>query len=201
MPGYAAYRKYCKLSDVRNFEDLKNEISSREVREILRKLYGDVRNIDLWPGGILEDPIENSKLGPLFMCIIVNQMKSVRDGDRYQLFRIKYFVLIFFKLKIIRFWYENDGVFTREQLNEIKKTSLAKIICENSDNINMIQQDPFVRAINSNQMIKCSQIEDMSLEPWRNCCNENTEGLCAEQSYFYVPQESARFKRTLKEKN
>jgi peroxidase len=72
------------MSEVRNFEDLKSEISSREVREILRKLYGDVRNIDLWPGGILEDPIENSKLGPLFMCIIVNQMKSVRDGDRYE---------------------------------------------------------------------------------------------------------------------
>ena len=72
------------MSEFRNFEDLKSEISSREVREILRKLYGDVRNIDLWPGGILEDPIENSKLGPLFMCIIVNQMKSVRDGDRYE---------------------------------------------------------------------------------------------------------------------
>jgi peroxidase len=65
---------------------LQNEISNREVREILRKLYGDVRNIDLWPGGILEDPIDNAKLGPLFMCIIVNQMKSVRDGDRYQFF-------------------------------------------------------------------------------------------------------------------
>jgi hypothetical protein len=49
-------------------------------------------------------------------------------------------------------------------------------------------------------MAKCSQIEDMSLEPWRNCCKENMEGLCAEQSYFYVPQESERFKRTLKKK-
>ncbi len=65
----------------------------------------------------------------------------------------------------------------------------------------MIQEDPFVTAFNSNQMIKCSQIEDISLEPWRNCCQENMEGLCAEQSYFYVPQESARFKRTLKKRN
>jgi peroxidase len=70
------------MSDADDFDDLKNEISSRENREKLRKLYGHVRNIDLWPGGILEDPLEGSKVGPLFMCIIVNQMKSIRDGDR-----------------------------------------------------------------------------------------------------------------------
>lgn len=82
MPGYAAYRRFCNLSEVRDFEDLRGEISSREVRELLKKLYGDVRNIDIWPGGILEDVVEGSKLGPLFMCIIVNQFKVLRDGDR-----------------------------------------------------------------------------------------------------------------------
>ena len=70
------------MPDVRDFDDLK-EISSKEVRDILKKLYGDVRNIDIWPGGILEDVIEGSKLGSLFMCIIVNQFKTLRDGDRY----------------------------------------------------------------------------------------------------------------------
>lgn len=67
MPGYAAYRKYCNLTEAKTFDDLKKEISSREVREILKKIYGDVRNIDLWPGGILEDTVEGSKLGPTFM--------------------------------------------------------------------------------------------------------------------------------------
>jgi peroxidase len=70
------------MSDVGDFEDLRGEISSKEVRDILKKLYGDVKNIDLWPGGILEDVIQGSKLGPLFMCMIVNQFKVLRDGDR-----------------------------------------------------------------------------------------------------------------------
>ena len=72
------------MTDVNNFDDLKNEISSRQVRDILKKLYGDVRNIDIWPGGMLEDVVEGSKLGPLFMCIIVEQMKALRSGDRYE---------------------------------------------------------------------------------------------------------------------
>ena len=71
------------MTDVNNFDDLKNEISSRQVRDILKKLYGDVRNIDIWPGGMLEDVVEGSKLGPLFMCILVEQMKALRNGDRY----------------------------------------------------------------------------------------------------------------------
>jgi len=82
IQGYVAYRRICNMTDVNGFEDLKHEISSRQVREILKKLYGDVRNIDIWPGGILEDVVEGSKLGPLFMCIIVEQMKALRNGDR-----------------------------------------------------------------------------------------------------------------------
>lgn len=76
------------MSDVGDFEDLRGEISSKEVRDILKKLYGDVKNIDLWPGGILEDVIQGSKLGPLFMCMIVNQFKVLRDGDRFDKNRI-----------------------------------------------------------------------------------------------------------------
>lgn len=82
LPSYAMYRRYCNMSDVNTFDDLKKEISSAEVRKILQDLYGHVKNIDLWPGGILEDVLPNSKLGPLFMCIIVEQMKALRDGDR-----------------------------------------------------------------------------------------------------------------------
>ena len=70
------------MADAKSFDDLRKEISSAEVRKILKNLYGDVRNIDLWPAGILEDVLPESKLGPLFMCIISDQMKALRDGDR-----------------------------------------------------------------------------------------------------------------------
>lgn len=84
LPDYNSYRKFCNLTVANNFDDLHNEIKSKEVRNVLEKLYGDVNNIDVWVGGILEDNVsEDTKLGPLFMCIIVDQMKSLRDADRF----------------------------------------------------------------------------------------------------------------------
>ena len=177
LPGYAAYRRFCNMSAVSSFDDLKNEISSKEVRDILKKLYGDVRNIDIWTGGILEDSIEDSKLGPLFMCIIVDQMKAVRDGDR--------------------FWYENPGVFTPAQLVELKKTTLAKVICDNGDQIEHAQRDVFLNAKYPTGMKKCVEIDGMSLESWRNCCKDNIAGLCREPANYYVPFEAQKHKRDL----
>lgn len=97
----------------------------------------------------------------------------------------------------IRFWYENEGVFTANQLNEIKKTTLAKIVCENADDISLIQRDAFLNAKYPNEMVKCSQLNDVSLEPWRNCCEDNAKGLCGEPAYFYLPNEviNKRLKR------
>jgi peroxidase len=157
------------MSDVEDFDDLKNEIKDERIRNILERMYGDIRNIDIWVGGILEDSLPDSKLGPLFMCIIVDQMKALRDGDR--------------------FWYENENVFTSNQLKELKKTNLAKIMCENSENIEMIQKDVFLNAKYPNEMFECSKLEDVSLEPWKNCCENNAKGLCGEPAYFYLPNE------------
>lgn len=80
-------------------------------------------------------------------------------------------------------------MFTANQLAELKKTSLAKIICENGDNIQTIQTDAFLNAKYPNEMTKCDRINDVSLEPWRNCCAENAKGLCGEPAYFYLPNE------------
>ncbi|VDM27811.1 unnamed protein product, partial [Toxocara canis] len=50
-----------------------------------------------------------------------------------------------------RFWYENffvPSAFTIEQLNEIRRTSLARVICDNADGIRKIQQNVFALADN-----------------------------------------------------
>lgn len=101
---------------------------------------------------------------------------------------------------ILRFWYENTGVFNQQQLAEIRKTTLSKVICENGDNIEYIQRDVFKNAKFPRGMVKCSQIEDISLEPWRKCCLENPKGLCSEPAFHYTSLETNRVsKRDTKE--
>lgn len=55
-----------------------------------------------------------------------------------------------------RYWYENDippSSFTKEQLNEIRKVTLAQIVCENIPSIDFVQpnvfleSDPFLNAL------------------------------------------------------
>lgn len=40
LPGYTEYRKFCNLSVPQNFDDLKHDISSQEIRDKLKELYG-----------------------------------------------------------------------------------------------------------------------------------------------------------------
>ena len=71
-------------------------------------------------------------------------------------------------------------------------------MCENGDTITHIQRDVFLNAKFGENMVNCEEIADISLEPWRNCCEENVKGLCEEPAYLYVPIESqlkARAKR------
>ena len=55
-----------------------------------------------------------------------------------------------------RYWYENDippSSFTKDQLNEIRKSKLAQVICENIPSIDFVQpnafleSDPFLNAL------------------------------------------------------
>lgn len=50
----------------------------------------DVEDIDVYAGGIAEIPQDGASVGPVFSCIIGQQFKDLKDGDRY--------------------WYENRGV-------------------------------------------------------------------------------------------
>lgn len=47
-------------------------------------MYTHVDNIDLWVGGVAEQPLtEDSRVGPTFRCILIDQFRRLRDGDRY----------------------------------------------------------------------------------------------------------------------
>lgn len=82
-------------------------------------------DIDLFVGGVTETPLPEALVGPTFACIIGLQFKALKYGDR--------------------FYYENSHPEVRltiTQLREIKKTTLAGVVCRNT-NIGEIQKDVF----------------------------------------------------------
>ncbi|CAG2121493.1 unnamed protein product, partial [Medioppia subpectinata] len=147
LPPYNEWRKYCNLSFAHTFDDLKHEIKNERIRYKLQQIYGNPNNIDLWVGAVSEDILQLSKVGPTFQCLLVEQFKRLRDGDR--------------------FYFENSGVLTAEQMIEIKKTSLARVICDNSDNITTITSDVFIQPKHQNWQ-NCHHLPAIDLNKWHN---------------------------------
>ena len=80
-------------------------------------------DIDLYLGGFLEAAHEDSILGPVFKCIIGDQFARLKKGDKF-----------FYDLGL-----SQQRAFTLGQLEEIRKTSMARIICDNTDDVDRIQ--------------------------------------------------------------
>ena len=80
--GYNKWRVLCNLTEAETFDDLQSEIVDGDIRERLQELYKHPSNIDLWVGGLLEELVPGSVLGPTFTCIIAEQFRRIRAGDR-----------------------------------------------------------------------------------------------------------------------
>lgn len=148
IKSYMSYRKFCNLPMADSFDALA-DITNQHVRDKLKQLYGHPDNIDIWAGGILEDQLPGAKVGPLFRCLLIEQMKKLRDGDR--------------------FYYENPSIFKPEQLDQIKQTSLGRILCDNGDNITHVQDDVFVLPELQGGRRQCEDIQMISLRVWTDC--------------------------------
>lgn len=67
-------------------------------------------------------------------------------------------------------WYENPGVFSPAQLTQLKQTSLARILCDNSDNITRVPGDVFRVAEFPHGYGSCEDIPRVDLRLWQDCC-------------------------------
>lgn len=93
----------------------------------LKAAYSHVDDIDLFPGIMSEKALKGALVGPSLAFIIGEQMQRLKRCDR--------------------FYYETANPmvrFTPDQLAEIRKTSMAKMICANSQYARKIQPNVFL---------------------------------------------------------
>ncbi len=107
MPSYARARGQRGLGWISTFSQVS---SDPEVQSLLAAVYQSVEQIDLWVGGLAEDPVNGGHVGPLLHHLLKLQFESLRDGDRY--------------------WYQWD--MTAAEMAEIDNTTLADVIRRNT---------------------------------------------------------------------
>lgn len=49
----------------------------------LEEIYGEVDDIELYIGGILETPVNDALVGPTFQCLIAEGFYRYKYGDRF----------------------------------------------------------------------------------------------------------------------
>jgi hypothetical protein len=120
LPDYNTMRVAYGLPEVTSFSQITSNV---QVQKELQQAYGSVNNIDAFEGGLAEDHVKGSDVGPLFQAIMVNQFTRLRDGDRY--------------------FYQNEQ-WNPEELKLLQQgNTLAKVIEANTD-ITNLQSDVFL---------------------------------------------------------
>jgi len=151
IPPYTYWRTRCSLRPVRSFADLLGTMTDDTVGR-LRMVYRNVHDIDLFTAGLAEKPVISGIVGPTLACIIAQQFRALRRGDR--------------------FWYETGGFessFSLAQLREIRKTTLARVICDNLDDIGTLQPLVMHQAnpkTNPRVLCRGNKIPALNLNPW-----------------------------------
>jgi hypothetical protein len=112
LADYNTTRAAYGLQRVTSFAQIS---SNPDVQAELQTLYGGVDNIDLWVGGLAEDHVPGSSVGPLFTRIISNQFQRIRNGDRL--------------------WFER--IYSGSTLDALEHTTLEDIIARNTVNTNL----------------------------------------------------------------
>lgn len=150
IPQYMRWRKACGFSryDKKGFTFKDLLYTPKKIRKAFGKIYKDVKDIDLFVGGITENHLREKVVGPTFSCIFEQQFEALRYGDR--------------------FFYTHRGTFTVPQLKQITKISMSKILCNNLYDIVSVQKDAFqVFDPRNDRRVACNSIADIDLSAWK----------------------------------
>ncbi|KAK6617631.1 hypothetical protein RUM44_005219 [Polyplax serrata] len=153
LASYNELREFCGSKRAHHFHDFL-DFMEPEVIEKLQKLYAHPDDVELVVGGALEKLVPGTLSGPTYLCIMLEQFYRTRVADKY-------------------FYERGDhkGAFTPDQLIEIKKMSLARLMCDNGDNISSMQPRAFQLLSAKNPTVSCRDyqfIPFVNLEAWRD---------------------------------
>ena len=112
--------------------------------------YQSPDDVDLYIGASMETPLTGSQLGPTVHCLVRDQFDRLKKGDR--------------------FFYTNPSQFSPAQLAAIKRTSLASVLCANSDDpANLRLPKNVFKVVDNfkNPLLSCSQHEKLNFNAWR----------------------------------
>ncbi|KAI5643978.1 peroxidase domain-containing protein [Phthorimaea operculella] len=150
FPPYIKYREFCSRIPHKTWKDLKYLIDEERL-ETLKEVYKHVEDIDLIAGMWVEKFVEGGFVPPTFYCLIVDQLHRNMAVDRH--------------------FYERPNrpnAFTFEQLHEIRKASMSRVMCDNGDTVTHIQPVSFLRAGPGNELTDCEDIPKVDLRAWKD---------------------------------
>ncbi|MCW1949865.1 MAG: Hint domain-containing protein [Octadecabacter sp.] len=97
--------------------------SDADVQARLASVYTDIFQVDLWVGGLAEDAIDGTQMGPLFTHIIADQFSRTRAADET--------------------FGELDPILGDTIIADVQASTFATIVERNSD-VDMVQDDVFI---------------------------------------------------------
>ena len=119
LPDYNTVRKFYTGSRVTDFSQITSDTAQAAS---LKRLYGNVNNIDLWIGLLSEDHLPNASLGFTISKILKAQFEHLRDGDFY--------------------FYLNDPYMPFAMRNEVSRTKFADVL-ERNTKLTTLQSNVF----------------------------------------------------------
>ena len=136
LSSYAAVRRLCSGQPVTDWADLEAAIDHQQLRH-LRDAYVAPDDVDLWVGGMLERRAPQARVGATFQCVIGEQFRRLRGGDRL--------------------FYERS--LSGAQLREVRKASLARLLCDNDEGRGAAPPRLLEPLSETNRMTACESLQ------------------------------------------
>ncbi|XP_036366591.1 chorion peroxidase-like isoform X2 [Octopus sinensis] len=134
----APYIIWLKVTNAANPDNLPYHSTAEGTK--LKNAYHQVHDIDFASAVLSETPTGDAMVGPTLKALFEEQFKLVKKGDR--------------------FYYEHLPVFSPAQLAEIRKITMAHIICRNTGITNVKKE-----AFKANSAdIPCTQLSDLNFQ-------------------------------------